>query len=68
VEAACWAHARRKFFDLAQINNAPIAIEAVEHIDVLFRGFTPRSPHSGAPEHLHFHRRSSPYVSRIAIE
>ena len=36
VEAACWAHARRKFFDLAQINKAPIAIEAVERIDVLF--------------------------------
>ena len=36
VEAACWAHARRKFFDLARINQAPIAIEAVERIDVLF--------------------------------
>jgi hypothetical protein len=33
VEAACWAHARRKFFDLARINKAPIAIEAVERID-----------------------------------
>ena len=30
VEAACWAHARRKFFDLARLNKAPIAIEAVE--------------------------------------
>ena len=29
VEAACWAHARRKFFDLARINQAPIASEAV---------------------------------------
>ena len=36
VEAACWAHARRKFFDLARINKAPIAVEAVERIDVLF--------------------------------
>src|SRR5262249_52903727 len=36
LEAACWAHARRKFFDLAQINKAPIAIEAVERIDALF--------------------------------
>jgi transposase len=33
---ASWAHARRKFFDLAQINKARIAIEAVERIDVLF--------------------------------
>jgi transposase len=36
IEAACWAHARRKFFDLARINKAPIALEAVERIDALF--------------------------------
>jgi transposase len=36
VEAACWAHARRKFFDLARLNKAPIAIEAVARIDMLF--------------------------------
>jgi len=36
VEAACWAHARRKFFDLARINKAPIAAEAVSRIDALF--------------------------------
>ena len=36
IEAACWAHARRKFFDLARINKAPIATEAVARIDVLF--------------------------------
>lgn len=36
VEAACWAHGRRKFFDLAQLKKAPIAIEAVKRIDALF--------------------------------
>jgi transposase len=36
IEAACWAHARRKFFDLARLSKAPIAIEAVERIDALF--------------------------------
>jgi transposase len=36
VEAACWAHARRKFFDLARLRQAPIAIEAVKRIDALF--------------------------------
>jgi transposase len=36
VEAACWAHARRKFFDLARLDKAPIAIEAVKRIDALF--------------------------------
>jgi len=48
IEAACWAHARRKFFDLARLNKAPIAIEAVERIDALFaiereiNGLTPQ--------------------------
>jgi transposase len=36
VEVGCWAHARRKFFDLARLNKAPIAIEAIARIDALF--------------------------------
>ena len=36
IEAACWAHGRRKFFDLARLTKAPIATEAVKRIDVLF--------------------------------
>jgi len=36
VEASCWAHARRKFFELAKLIKAPIALEAVRRIDELF--------------------------------
>ena len=36
IEAACWAHGRRKFFELADLQKAPIAIEAVRRIDGLF--------------------------------
>ena len=36
IEAACWAHSRRKFFDLARLRKIPIAIEAVVRIDALF--------------------------------
>jgi transposase len=36
VEAACWAHGRRKLFELAELQKAPIAIEAVKRIDALF--------------------------------
>lgn len=35
-EAACWAHSRRKFFELADLQKAPLAIEAVRRIDDLF--------------------------------
>ena len=45
IEAACWAHARRKFFVLADITAkargklpviAPLALEAVKRIDAIF--------------------------------
>jgi len=36
VEAACWAHGRRKFFVLADLAQAPLAIEAVHKIDAIF--------------------------------
>ena len=36
VEAACWAHGRRKLYELARLGKMPIAIEAVRRIDELF--------------------------------
>lgn len=36
TEASCWAHGRRKFFEIAELNKAPLAIEAVRRIDELF--------------------------------
>lgn len=57
TEAACWAHARRKFFDLARINQAPIATEAVARIDALFaiergiNGLTPQSRLDARDQH-----------------
>jgi transposase len=48
TEAMCWAHARRKLFDHARINKAPIAIEAVRRMDELFaieRDINGKPPH-----------------------
>jgi transposase len=36
IEQACWAHARRAFFDLVRLQKSPIAIEATKRIDALF--------------------------------
>ena len=47
IEALCWAHGRRKFYELADIAAnkrrgkrappiSPLALEAVKRIDVLF--------------------------------
>jgi transposase len=35
-EAACWAHVRRKFYDLHQAHASPIAKEAIERIAELY--------------------------------
>jgi hypothetical protein len=36
TEAACWSHGRRHFFELADLRKAPLAVEAVRHIDAIF--------------------------------
>ena len=36
TEAACWAHARRKFFDLYEATGSPIAQEALARIGALY--------------------------------
>jgi transposase len=36
TEVACWAHVRRKFFDLHAGNGSPLARQAVEHIGRLY--------------------------------
>jgi transposase len=36
TEAACWAHVRRKFYDIAQATDSPIANEAIQRIGALY--------------------------------
>jgi transposase len=67
VEAACWAHARRKFFDLARLNKAPVAIEAVARIDTLFA--IERDINGLPPDERRRvrHERSRPRVEALGI-
>jgi len=50
-EAACWAHVRRKFYDLQQAHASPTATEALERIGALYaiekeiRGRPPEERH-----------------------
>jgi transposase len=37
VEVACWAHVRRKFFDIDAANGSPLAREALERIGALYK-------------------------------
>ncbi len=57
IEAACWAHARRKYFDLHAATGSPIALEALEHIGALYkieedcRGKSPEERRAVRQEH-----------------
>lgn len=67
LEAACWSHGRRKFFDLAKTGEAPIAAEAVRRIDELFA--IERTINGKTPEQRLAVRRerSAPLVTDLEI-
>ena len=56
-EAACWAHARRKFYDIWVMDHSPIAGEAIRRIGLLYaiereiRGKSPERRHAIRQEH-----------------
>ncbi|MGI4946981.1 MAG: IS66 family transposase, partial [Janthinobacterium lividum] len=58
TEAACWVHGRRKFFVLADVAKAPIALEAVRRIDLIFdvereiNGLEPGQRHAARQERV----------------
>jgi transposase len=47
-EAACWAHVRRKFYDLQEAHKSPVAAEALERIGALYA--IEKEIHGRAPE------------------
>jgi transposase len=56
-EIACWAHARRKFFDLYDANQSPTAKQAIEQIAQLYgieqtaKGYTPEQRKAYRDQH-----------------
>jgi len=67
TEAACWAHGRRKFFVLADVAKAPLAVEAVRRIDAIFD--VEREINGLAPEQRRAIRqvRGTPLVAAMEI-
>ena len=66
VEAACWAHVRRKFFDVHAANGSPIAKEALERIGKLYE--VEKEIQGFEPDHRRRerHRRSKPIAASLA--
>lgn len=55
-EAACWAHVRRKFFDVAKSLNSPLAKEALDRIGALYG--VEKDIRGQPPEHRTAERRA----------
>jgi transposase len=66
VEAGCWAHVRRKFFDVHAATGSPIAKEALDRIGQLYR--VEETIKGVAPEHRRRERqqRSTPIAAALA--
>jgi hypothetical protein len=62
LEAACWAHVRRKFFDLAAAGPAPIAEEALRRIAELY---AVEARIRGAPPDERRHVRASHALPKV---
>src|ERR1700685_396071 len=65
-EAACWAHVRRKFHDLYQAHQSPVAKEALERIAQLYGIEKDIRGHSPAERREVRHVRSRPLLESMA--
>lgn len=60
--AYCWAHARRKLYDVTQSSAAPIAQEGLTHIQALYRIEKDIRGHSPDARHAVRQERSKPII------
>src|ERR1700722_1236387 len=67
VEAACWAHVRRKFHDLYQAHRSPVAKEALERIAQLYGIEKDIRGHSPAERREVRHVRSRPLLQAMHV-
>ena len=67
VEAACWAHMRRKFFDVHAVTGSPIAKEALDRIGQLYA--VEKTINASPPERRRQQRQlqSKPIAEALAI-
>ncbi len=67
VLAACWAHARRKFYEIAEADGSPIAIEAVQRIAEIYANEAKVRGQSPAQRMAWRQARSRPLVEALRL-
>src|SRR5690348_8903472 len=66
IEAACWAHVRRKFFDVHAANGSPIAKETLERIGQLYEVEKDINGRAPDPRRRERQQRSKPIATALA--
>jgi transposase len=64
-EAACWAHVRRKFYDIHLALSSPIAFEALERIGRLYKIEEEIRAHPPPERHAVRHTRADPELKSL---
>jgi transposase len=65
VELGCWAHARRKFFELHKANKSEIAAEALQRIAALYHIEQQVREMRAEDRHAHRQRHAKPLVDAL---
>ena len=63
--AACWAHARRKLFDVHEATKSPIAAEALRRIQVLYQVEAEITGKTAAERHTERQARTKPLLADL---
>jgi transposase len=64
-ELACWAHARRKFFELHSANKSAIANEALTRIGALYEIENAAKDMSATARHAHRQQHAAPLIESL---
>ena len=65
TELGCWAHARRKFFDLQAASGSPIAGEAIARIAALYRVEADAKSMTADARHAHRKQHALPHLQSL---
>ena len=65
TELGCWAHARRKFFDLQAASGSPVAGEAIARIAALYRVEADAKAMTADARHAHRQQHALPHLRSL---
>lgn len=67
TELGCWAHARRKFFDLQAASGSPIAGDAIARIAALYRVEADTKSMTAQARHAHRQQHALPHLQSLKM-